>query len=448
MNASTGIPEEEIPLCDPDAVLTVALDICVGLLENGGEIQRVEDTAGRICRAYGAEKVEIFAMTSLIVATIKMRDGRDFTQTRRVYGSSNDLSKVEKLNALSRLICRDRPDPERVKSEIADIKQRRAYSPVLRLVGAFLGAFGFALFFGGTFLDALVSGIIGVFVGFIDSRRPKYLNQIAHTVIVSAIGALTIALFCRLTSSFLDVHAQIVNVSVIMLLIPGLALGNAVRDLLCGEVISGAVRMMQSVLVAGAIAAGFTLILAIFQSGDLASTSEVDRLPMILYAGVGTLGFSIVFGVSVKKLVFAIFCGMLSWAVYLLSADLLPAGAPFPVLFASAAGGAACTFYAEIMARVCKTPTTVFLIPGLIPLVPGRALYYTMEHLVRQDYDLASESGLATLYTCLGISIGIVFVSIVFQVFKNVTAGLTERGARRSANKALRAKRMKKGRKQ
>ena len=47
---------------DPDRILTVALDICEGMLESGAEIHRVEDTAERICRAYGAERVEIFRL--------------------------------------------------------------------------------------------------------------------------------------------------------------------------------------------------------------------------------------------------------------------------------------------------------------------------------------------------------------------------------------------------
>ncbi|MBQ7846969.1 MAG: threonine/serine exporter family protein [Clostridia bacterium] len=100
---------------DPEEVLTIAMDLCECMLECGAEIHRVEDTAERICRAYGAERVEIFAMTSLITATIVMADDRKSTQVRRVYGSANELYKIEKLNALSRTICKDTPKPSRVK---------------------------------------------------------------------------------------------------------------------------------------------------------------------------------------------------------------------------------------------------------------------------------------------------------------------------------------------
>ena len=77
---------------NPDEVVSIALDICELMLENGAEVHRIEDTAERICLAYGAEKVEIFAITSLIAATITMKDGRDWTQTRRVYRGKAECS--------------------------------------------------------------------------------------------------------------------------------------------------------------------------------------------------------------------------------------------------------------------------------------------------------------------------------------------------------------------
>ena len=51
----------------------------------------------------------------------------------------------------------------------------------------------------------------------------------------------------------------------IMLLIPGLALTNAIRDILMGDTISGLLRMCESILWAGALACGF--IAAIWMMG-------------------------------------------------------------------------------------------------------------------------------------------------------------------------------------
>ncbi len=425
----TAAPDGAIRNYDPDGVLTVALDICEGMLESGAETHRVEDTAERICSAYGADRVEIFAMTSLIVATISMPDGRDCTQARRVNGTSNNLFRIERLNALSRTICRDLPDPHCVKDEIKCIRNTEKYPLWCKCVGAVIGAFGFAMFFGGTAFDGVIAALVGMIVSFIDFHRPKYLNQVAHTVIVSAIGSLLIAVICNIWGDQLPLSAATINIGVIMLLIPGLALGNAVRDLLCGEIVSGSVKTLQCILVAGAIAAGFTGVLLLF-GGNAASSAvgTVSPLLTIVMAGIGAVGFSLLFSVPPQRFFYAVICGVLGWACYLATEQLIPASWSIsPVLAASFAGGVSCTCYAEVMARINKTPTTVFLIPGLIPLVPGGSLYYTMAYLVQRDYDMALNTGLKTLYTCMGIAGGIVLVSVLFQIGCNWQENVSKR---------------------
>jgi uncharacterized membrane protein YjjP (DUF1212 family) len=69
----TEITENGAPLTNADTILCSALDIGEHILKNGGEIHRVEDTIERICRSFGAEHVEVFTITSLIVASIECR---------------------------------------------------------------------------------------------------------------------------------------------------------------------------------------------------------------------------------------------------------------------------------------------------------------------------------------------------------------------------------------
>ena len=277
---------------NPDEVVSIALDICELMLENGAEVHRIEDTAERICLAYGAEKVEIFAITSLIAATITMKDGRDWTQTRRVYGSANNMYIVEKLNALSRTICRDTPEPERVKAEIEDIRKRRAMPLSLKYLGGLMGAFGFAMFFGGTVFDGIMAVVVGLVVCLMDFNRPKYLNQIACTALISAFAGVLITLISRFCGGWFPINTAVVSIAVIMLLIPGLALGNAVRDLLCGELVSGLVKMLQCILVAAAIAAGFTSVLIFTGGSTVPAPDAPGPAQTALYTGLFTFGFS------------------------------------------------------------------------------------------------------------------------------------------------------------
>ena len=50
----------------------------------GAEVFRVEDTLARMGKAYGVERMNVFVITSSMVITMELKDGRELTQTRRV----------------------------------------------------------------------------------------------------------------------------------------------------------------------------------------------------------------------------------------------------------------------------------------------------------------------------------------------------------------------------
>ena len=66
----------------------------------------MEDSVRRICMAYGAEKVDVFTITSAIVVTAYSPMFGAVTQTRRITATKYDLFKLARLNALSRRICK------------------------------------------------------------------------------------------------------------------------------------------------------------------------------------------------------------------------------------------------------------------------------------------------------------------------------------------------------
>ena len=136
------------------------------------------------------------------------------------------------------------------------------------------------------------------------------------------------------------------------------------------------------------------------------------ELIMFITGIVGTVGFSILFGVRPKHLFFATVGGVIACGCSILSASL---GA----FAASAIAAFAATLYAELVSRARKAPVVTFLTPSLIVLVPGGSLYYTVANIISKNYSAANEYGLTTLDTCLGIAAGILAASLC------VTAVLT-----------------------
>lgn len=239
-----------------DRLLCLALDVGEGILRNGGEINRVEDTIERICKAYGAEHVEVFTIISVIHAAIRMPDGSYSSQMRRVKTTANNLSKFEALNALSREICQTKPPLEEFDKRIHELKKQRTYPKYVEVIASGVATGGFALFFGGSFKDAAVAFVLGIIIAFVDTYSSKRLNAMAKTVISSFIATLLAALSVKLG---LGDSVDYIMIGAIMVLVPGVAFGTAMRDLLCGDLLAGTLKTLQACMLALMIAFGYLI---------------------------------------------------------------------------------------------------------------------------------------------------------------------------------------------
>ncbi len=119
----------------------------------------------------------------------------------------------------------------------------------------------------------------------------------------------------------------------------------------------------------------------------------------------GSLGFSMVFGLPRRYLLYASLGALLAWAVYLLTF-----GALHTAFLANLLAAAFSVTYADFLSHLLKSPTTLFLTPAILPLVPGGSLYEAMSHAVRGEEELARSAGSATLSTALAIAAGISIV--------------------------------------
>lgn len=248
--------------CETEAVFTAAMDIADHMLRVGAEVNRIEDTLTRICRAYGITDVEVFSITSLIVATIRTSDGKVLTQSRRITVRSTELTKLEDYNALSRYICENLPSSEEIRRRFDGIRKGPEHHIARDIAGYICAAGGFALFFGGHFIDGIVAAAIGVLILFMD----KYVslpatNALIYTLMCSAVAGTAAALIYKLG---VPINPDKVMIGDIMVLIPGMAITNSIRDMFCGDVMTGLLRLAESVLASAAIAAGFAIPVLLF----------------------------------------------------------------------------------------------------------------------------------------------------------------------------------------
>ena len=141
-----------------------------------------------------------------------------------------------------------------------------------------------------------------------------------------------------------------------------------------------------------------------------------DWLLPIVSAALGCLSSAMFFGVRSRKLWFSLLGGALNWGLYLLAMKKMG----LPATMAYALGAAAGTLYAEILARIVKTPVTVFVITSVIPMVPGGALYYTMLGLLQGDKATFVDRGLYTLSAAGAMALGIFAATMLFRLLFTV----------------------------
>lgn len=232
-----------------------AMDIGEQMLISGAEVHRVEESITRMCRAFGADRVDVFIITSSMVVTIHTSNGDTYTQTRRIISSNLNIERLHLLNQLSREICqRDLSDAE-IEEKLKAAINCRKYPLWWEFVCYSVIAGAFTLFFGGTVTEMIVSLIVGFVVRFSIFLSDKIItNKIFSKFLSTAVATLLAFLAVKFG---IITNVDKIIIGNIMTLIPGIGLINALRDLFTGDSIAGLLRTIEAILIALAIAAGY-----------------------------------------------------------------------------------------------------------------------------------------------------------------------------------------------
>lgn len=136
---------------------------------------------------------------------------------------------------------------------------------------------------------------------------------------------------------------------------------------------------------------------------------SMDVIIKIIAGVVSTIGFAIIFRLRVKHIPLAALDGLVACVVYFVCLEFISEDLFIANMLASFATAG----FAEIFARIGKAPSTVFLLPGCIALVPGGSLYNAMRNLLIKDYNAFGAHLLTTGKVAIAIGGGIIAVSII-----------------------------------
>ena len=398
---------------DYDTLLSGCCEVARELLRHGAEIQRAEDTMRRLLAAYGLEG-EVFAIPNCVWASAREPDGRVCTVMRRVPSSTLNIEGIERFNDLSRRLCAAPPDdPGELLAQCRrEAEQLRRYPMRLRVAGYFVGAFFFALFFGGGWAEAWCAGLAGgaCLACLEQAGGNAFLSTLASAFVLGTAS-------CAMRALGAPISLEVTLAGGIMVLVPGLVFTNFMSNLLTGDMVSGLATFARALLSAAAIALGAGAAMALFQglwpvqAGG--STAAYPPAVACLLAYVACLGFCL--PVNAQGLG-AVLCGLggaLGWAVYLFFSEL---GAN--IFLANMLAAVAVSVWSEAMARRRRCPATSYLVIGIFPLVPGLTVYQAMDYGLRGHTELFWNTFFRTFGIAGCLALGLLLVSASLQLWR------------------------------
>lgn len=128
---------------------------------------------------------------------------------------------------------------------------------------------------------------------------------------------------------------------------------------------------------------------------------------------IGALGFVIFFEVKTNRIIASLLGSIIGTTVYLLFEQF-----GMHAFVSNTIAAFVITIYSEVAARILRSPAVVFQMPGVIVLVPGKSLYYTMSDLISGNFAGAGQNAIATLQVGAGIVDGIICGTLLFGIIK------------------------------
>ena len=247
-----------------DKLLNLGSELGRLLMNSGAEIYRVEESVTRLLTAYGLDP-QVFAIPNCLIVSIDTPEGKPLTRMCRIGAHGTDIELLEHCNDLCRKLC---AHPIAVDDALAQLEQlprkSRTFSPKIVLLGHLLAGSFFAAFFGGTLRDFFCAALTGLAVGCCTVYGQPFIgsNSFFRTVVCSAVAA---ALPMLMVALGLGDNQDLITIGVLMLLVPGMALTNAMREIMAGDIISGVNRTAEVLLIGTAIALGTAIPLVIAQ---------------------------------------------------------------------------------------------------------------------------------------------------------------------------------------
>jgi len=408
---------------NPAKVIETAAEAGKMLLESGSEISRVEDTMRRISSSLGESEENFFTMGNGIFATSQSK-----AVVRYIPIKGARMDKVVEISNLSHRIRKQSLSLEEVRSELDRIDNLPSKPVWEQLLASIMATIGFGIIFSGSIMDCLASAAAGILLwSFYLFLGSKFFSKALSNILGGILGSF---LCIALHKMGLGENLGNMIVSTLILLIPGVAFTNGIRDIANEDYLSGMTRMLDALMVFFCLSLGACLIFIVHSlitgsmimlEGPAVSQETYPTFIQAFGGFIGTVAFAILFGVQRKYYPIIGLVGMVSWTAYILVyryTGMTVAGATLIATTVVA-------FSSYALARRLKCPSTIFLICGNFPLIPGGGIFWTVYYFVSGQMRAGANAGFQAFEITVAIVLAMIIASNLFK--RNSVKGLAER---------------------
>ena len=404
-----------------DYILDFCKELGKQMIVSGANIERVDMCIERICHAYGLHDVTCANLTTRISISAK-NEKKDYAHRQTdVPPQVFNLERLKKLNNLSYYVSENTPDVTTLYDLLHNVKTNDFPWWVI-MIGYLVAMAGLGRIFAAGLAELLIIELNTLLLFGISKALTKVHINKTITNFISMLLCSLIAIFFY--SIGFAQNFYIVVITNAFFLIPGIQMVNCSRNILCGNEMNGVIDLLKILLEICAIVAGFAAAYAITNGiiGDVYLEENIVVTPinwltsteLVFLTLMASTGFSVVFNIQLKDLGFAAIGGVIVRIVFIL-AQLAFGDYRFIYTILAAFFAA---LYSEILAIIRKEPSTLYLYPSVVPLIPGDLFYYTALGLVWHNSTLITKNGPDLALALIGISVGFVLCSTIVHYIR------------------------------
>ena len=390
-----------------EEILSFCVNLSRQMIIAGANLERVHLAIEFICRAYELKDVSIFLLSTHISLSATDENGKYASRQASIPPSGIHLERLKSLNQLSYKIAEITPNTKFLNHMLEKSLEVRDYKDWTVLLGRVCAMSCLCMIFGGGIFELIPVATVTAFVHFLMKFFEKSgLDRIVVNTLTTCLATVAAIIFVLLG---MESNIAIVIISVLMLMIPGIPLVNAMRNLFCNYEINGILQLFKIVIETLALSMGIFIAFAMLHE-HITVNEFVNPLSnsflLILFSYLASISFGVVFRIPPKDLWLAGLGGALSRISLLTLAPLTSNRLLYMTISALIA-----SLYAEFLATKRRQPSTHYIYPSIIPLIPGDLFFYAISGFYVSNFEWVSLNGINCLLSLFGLSIGFVLSS-------------------------------------